>query len=377
MDQVEDFQNIVYKKFKKYKISSKKATFKQICFPEKFTYQLPQLFVSQFINPSTKYKGLLLYHKIGAGKTCAAVQIAEQWKHKKNIIMICPASLVGNFYKELRSECTGDIYLDKIERAELKSLDPLSSEYNNIIKSINQRIDKYYKILSYNKFVDLIKDRKINLSNSLLIIDEVQNIVSEHGSYYITILNAIKKAPSDLRVVIMSATPIFDKPMELGLTLNLLRPSTEFEVGNKFNDTYIDYQIINNKPTYNIKNETILRSMLNGLISYYQGAPDYVFPKRIQKIIKCHMSKYQYDCYKVVQEREGKINRLDLLKLPSNFFIGSRIISNIAYPNKLVNEAGLDALNSRHMDLENLETYSVKFYQIMKRVLNSSGTVFI
>ena len=150
MDQVEDFQNIIYKKFKKYKISSKKATFKQICFPENFTYQLPQLFVSQFINPLTKYKGLLLYHKIGAGKTCAAVQIAEQWKHKKNIIMVCPASLVGNFYKELRSECTGNIYIDNIERAELKSLDPLSSEYNNMIKSINQRIDKYYKILSYN-----------------------------------------------------------------------------------------------------------------------------------------------------------------------------------------------------------------------------------
>ena len=377
MDQVEDFQNIIYKKFKKYKISSKKPTFKQICFPEKFTYQLPQLFVSQFINPSTKYKGLLLYHKIGAGKTCAAVQIAEQWKDKKNIIMLCPASLVGNFYKELRSECTGDIYIDKIERAELKSLDPLSSEYNNIIKSINQRIDKYYKILSYNKFVDLIKNKKLNLKNTLLIIDEVQNIVSEHGSYYVTILNAIKKAPADLRVVIMSATPIFDKPMELGLTLNLLRPSIEFEVGNKFNDTYIDYQIINSKPTYNIKNETILRSKLNGLVSYYQGAPDYVFPERVQKIVKCYMSRYQYDCYKVVQEREGKINRLDLLKLPNNFFIGSRIISNIAYPNKLVNQAGLDTFSSRHMDLENLETYSTKYYQIMKRVLNSSGTIFI
>ena len=175
----------------------------------------------------------------------------------------------------------------------------------------------------------------------------------------------------------MSATPIFDKPMELGLTLNLLRPITEFEVGNKFNENYIDYQIINNKPTYNIKNETILRSKLNGLVSYYQGAPSYVFPERIQKIVKCHMSRYQYDCYKVVQEREGEINKLDLLKLPSNFFIGSRIISNIAFPNKLVNEAGLNAFTSRHMELENLETYSTKYYQIMKRILNSSGTIFI
>lgn len=31
------------------------------------------------------------------------------------------------------------------------------------------------------------------------------------------------------------------------------------------------------------------------------------------------MSKYQYDSYKIVQDKEGKINKLDLLKLPNNF----------------------------------------------------------
>ncbi len=89
------------------------------------------------------------------------------------------------------------------------------------------------------------------------------------------------------------------------------------------------------------------------------------------------MSKYQYESYKIVQEREGKINKLDLLKLPNNFFIGSRIISNIAFPNKKVNKSGLDALTGRHMELENLKTYSTKYYQIMRRVLKSSGTIFI
>jgi hypothetical protein len=89
------------------------------------------------------------------------------------------------------------------------------------------------------------------------------------------------------------------------------------------------------------------------------------------------MSKYQYECYKVVQEREGLINKLDLLKLPSNFFIGSRIISNIAFPNKLVNAAGLNALKSSHMRLENLINYSTKYYHLIKNILKSSGTVFI
>jgi superfamily II DNA or RNA helicase len=377
MDQVDIFQDKVYKKYKKFKIKSKKPTFKQICYPDKFTYQLPQLFVSNFINPSTNYKGLLLYHKIGAGKTCAAVQIAEKWKNDRQIIMICPASLVGNFYKELRSECTANTYITIKEREELQLLDPLSDKYKQLINLLNDRIDIYYKIYSYNKFVDLIKNHNLKLNNTILIIDEVQNIVSEHGSYYQTILGLIKKAPDNFRIIIMSATPIFDKPMELGLTLNLLRPKKEFEIGSKFNDEYIDYQIIDNKPYYNIKNADKLRLQLNGLVSYYQGAPSYVFPERIQRIVKCPMSKYQYDCYKVVQKREGEINKLDLLKLPSNFFIGSRIISNIAFPNKLVNKAGLNALGPKQMSMENLHTYSTKFFYIMKKLLKSSGTSFI
>ena len=375
MDKVDIFQKEIYKKYKKYKIS-KKLTFKQICFPTSFTFQLPQIFVSEFINPSTKYNGLLLYHKIGAGKTCAAVKIAENFKGKKDIIMLCPASLVGNFYKEIRSECTGNEYYTKAEREQLKKLDVQSNEYKQIIKNVNSQIDKHYQIYSYNKIIDLINNKKIKFDNSLLIIDEVQNIVSEHGSFYKTIFGAIKKA-KNLKIVIMSATPIFDKPMELGLTLNLLLPKNEFDVGNKFNEKYISYKVIDNKPYYDIKNEKDLRLKLNGLVSYFAGAPSYVFPERKQKIIKCPMSRYQYDCYKTIQNKEGKINKLDLLKLPNNFFIGSRIISNIAFPNKLVNKAGLNALTRRAMDLENLQTYSTKYYEIMKRVLKSTGTIFI
>lgn len=377
MNEVTNLQTKIYNKFKKFKLNPKKPSFNELCFPKKFTFQLPQLFVSNFINPKTDYKGLLLYHKIGAGKTCAAVQIAEKWKGKKNIYIICPASLINNFYKEFRSECTDDTYITKSERLDLDLLDITSKEYMNYINKINSKIDKYYNIYSYNKFVDLINKKKINFDNALLIIDEVQNIVSENGSYYHSILNIINNSPPSLRIVIMSATPIFDKPMELGLTLNLLKPLINFPIGKKFNDQFIKYHISRGKPFYDIQNINELSIRLNGLVSYYEGAPDYVFPERIQKIVKCPMSVYQYKCYKIIQEREGKINKLDLLKLPNNFFIGSRIISNIAFPNKLVNKLGLDELISSKANLDNLKKFSNKFYQILKRVFKSSGTIFI
>jgi hypothetical protein len=80
------------------------------------------------MSPASKHNALLVFHKIGAGKTCAAIQIAEQWVNKRNVIFIVPASLVGNLYKELRSECTGTKYVSNKEREILNTLSPLTKK---------------------------------------------------------------------------------------------------------------------------------------------------------------------------------------------------------------------------------------------------------
>ncbi len=38
----------------------------------------------------------------------------------------------------------------------------------------------------------------------------------------------------------MSATPIFDKPVELALTMNLLKPDEILPTATKFNDTFLN-----------------------------------------------------------------------------------------------------------------------------------------
>ena len=367
------FQDKILKKFSQYEIPNTKPSFWDLCFPDDFTYQLPQLFVSKFINPKTPYKGLLVFHKIGAGKTCAAIQIAEQWVDKRNVIFIVPASLVGNVYKEFRSECTGNKYVTVSERKKLLNLNPLKDEYQDLLETINSRIDENYQIYSYHKYVDLVNSKKINLKNSLVIIDEVQNIVSESGSFYQVILNSLQKSPDSTRIVIMSATPIFDKPIELALTMNLLKPDNILPTGTKFNDTFLD--ITNNK--YNIKNAELLESLLKGYISFSPGAPSSAFPRQIFKVVKCHMSKFQYECYQTVEEQEGKPDFKDILKLPNNFFIGSRIISNVAYPNKGINEKGFDSWDGSKLKLENLERYSVKFYKIINKIRQIKGPSFV
>src|SRR5437899_1064596 len=127
------FYEKINKKYEKYKIKKTNKTYNQWCYPKKFSLQLPQIFLSNFINPNTPYTGVLVNHRIGSGKSCAMIQIAEKWKRHKRIIVVLPASLRGNFRNELRSQCAGNTYLIEKERTELAKLTPKESRYMEII----------------------------------------------------------------------------------------------------------------------------------------------------------------------------------------------------------------------------------------------------
>ena len=51
------------------------------------------------------------------------------------------------------------------------------------------------------------------------------------------------------------------------------------------------------------------------------------------KLVYCNMSDYQYKSYVTVTDDEG-FKSGQLLDMPNNFFLGSRIVSNIAFPQK-------------------------------------------
>jgi hypothetical protein len=378
-----DINNI----YKKYKIPYKKKSFNQICMPKKYELQLPQQFLSKFLNPDTPYKGVLVYHRIGAGKTCTAVRVGEVFKKKRKIIVVLPASLKGNFRTELRSMCAETEYVTTAERVLLNKLHPSDVKYKEIIKKTDERIDKYYSIYSYNKFIENIQNNKIKLTNTLLIIDEIQNMISAEGTYYTELYNLIKKAPSDLRIVLLSATPMFDKPNELGLTINLLRPDTPFPVGTEFDKKFIRSKLKANGE-YNVttKNMDKFKSIIKGYISYFRGAPAYVFPQMKIKYVKCEMSDFQYASYKAILRNEDsstikkikkKVNKkLNVSELPNNFFIGTRYVSNIVFPNKKIGDDGLDSFTKLKI-LNGLEKYSTKFHNMINRINRSSGKVFV
>jgi len=55
-----------------------------------------QKIVRDYINLYTPYRGLLLFHGLGSGKTCSSIAIAEGLKSYRQIIVMTPASLRRN-----------------------------------------------------------------------------------------------------------------------------------------------------------------------------------------------------------------------------------------------------------------------------------------
>ena len=70
---------------------------------ETFEYQK---FVREYLRAATPYRGLLVYHGLGSGKTCSAIGAAEalfsQGKRNRKIIIMTPGSLRGNFQAQIQ-----------------------------------------------------------------------------------------------------------------------------------------------------------------------------------------------------------------------------------------------------------------------------------
>lgn len=93
-----------------------------------------QRIVRDYMNLYTPYRGLLLYHGLGAGKTCTSIGIAEGMKNFKKVMIMTPASLQPNYVAELK-KC-GDIYYKKQQYWEWVSVEDQPSELKETLSKI-------------------------------------------------------------------------------------------------------------------------------------------------------------------------------------------------------------------------------------------------
>lgn len=166
-----------------------------------------QEFLRDYLQENSPYRGVLLYHGLGSGKTCTAITIAENLKQTRDIVVMLPASLKNNF----------------IEHGLLFCGDP---EYQKNIELLEQK----YKFVSYNASNTLDQVKALGtLDSKVIIIEEAHNFISklksgiEGGSkqgfeIYQMLMNA-----KDLKIIALSGTPIVNDPFELAVLFNILR----------------------------------------------------------------------------------------------------------------------------------------------------------
>ena len=250
---------------------------------EDFSLLTHQKIVRDYLNLYTPYRGLLLYHGLGSGKTCSSIAIAEGFQSSKQVIVMTPAYLKMNYIQEIK-KC-GNLMFRKNqfwEWVDLKlnpnSLNTLSAvlslprefirknkgawlvnfskpsnfeeltnnEKNRIDEQLDEMIQNKYKFISYNgltkkKFKAMTNNYKTNIfDNSIIIIDEAHNLISR-------IVNKINKLSAknvdsstfpdvlalkiyelllranNSRVVMLSGTPLVNYPNEIGIMFNILR----------------------------------------------------------------------------------------------------------------------------------------------------------
>ena len=190
-----------------------------------------QIWLANFINPTTPYKSIFIYHGLGSGKTCTAISIAEKFRNEvrytgKKIYIVSSDAVKqefrNNFYSETSSfKCAGSFYEDTLIKKNIK----IDSD------SIMKELENYYSFHTYDSFTKIVddlekvEDIKKGFDDSIVIIDEAQNVrLTENKKQYKRISQFIEKITdiADMRMIFMSATPIFDKTQEFVWFVNIM-----------------------------------------------------------------------------------------------------------------------------------------------------------
>jgi len=231
-----------------------------------------QKLIKDYLQIESPYRGLLVYHGLGSGKTCSAIGVAESLISDKKVFVLLPASLETNFRQEIR-KCGDPVYkqssfwerrLIRIESDKQPALamgitpeflqkgryfvtvPGRESNYNTLSADDRKGIDEQigvlinsrYNFISYNglnkesvKRIVPEEDPKTSktFDNSVVIVDEAHNLISRvinNSEIGRRLYDAIYYA-KDCKVVLLSGTPVINRPNEIAFFLNLLRGPIE------------------------------------------------------------------------------------------------------------------------------------------------------
>jgi superfamily II DNA or RNA helicase len=452
-----NFQSKIYKKreFQYNRSSQRKKIvtyedlekYRTIC-RKKPTSNPHQSFLSNYITPKTPYKGALIFHGVGTGKTLSAISIAENFKNEirrfqTKIYVLVSGPLIRDSWKNdimkfFANDYFKEIPFDKNNEESVKEAE----------KTVKLLINQYYKFMSYKTFYrkvlgerivekkvvdnkvqkiyrkndegdyerDVAVDRIESLDNTLLIVDEAHNLTGvEHGlNNYGHAVKKIVDKSKNLRVVLLSATPMKNFADDIVELINFIRPKKSPMLREKI--------FTNVKSSDMILKEGGLdyfKSMASGYISYFRGADPFLFALKKEvgiippdllftPLVLCDMKEFQLSAYNEITKKFGAdaleknsgsvsnfalpylddgqltpiygndgFNKL-LKQLESNHIALCNQINKTIFKNKYPSPHQLIRLSSNKLTftgdillLQNLEHFSSKMFHCLRNIMQS------
>lgn len=222
----------------------------------------------------TKNDRLLVYHKMGTGKTLTAVTASQCYldtNPQKKVIVITPASLLDNFKKAMR-------------------------QYKLINHANN------YEFYSIDEARNRLKEGELNCRNSMVIVDEVHNYRTKlhlsknkeeikSGS---NILFGYKCFLRAEKLLLLTGTPIYNRPDDLNVYKVLLNYDKKELEKNKIKRDLVDIvKYYSKKPITSFRGKVSVHDFEKN---------DADFPKRIDIDKKIAMKEvYEKEYFKILK----------------------------------------------------------------------------
>lgn len=349
-----------------------------------------QYMASNYINPMSPYKSLLLYYSTGVGKTLSAISVAENFiKAKKGRVLVLTKN--ETIEKSFKNQIIKG-YPGYATKSDIELINKGGVEAKGPYKTYSDKVDRYYEFMHFETFNNRVQGQVLptlsggrgvatltKLDNYLIIIDEVHNIVKRNnthdGSGYVS-LKKILDNSKNTRLLLLSATPMHDKVEEIFQISNLLnfdRKEYQVESGDVLKHGLLARQPDN---LYSIteKGNNFLKNSLKSKVLYLKTDVTN-FPSKIEigerveyngtrlnsKLIICQMSRYQSDgYYEVVEKDKG------------NFGTKIEDASSIIYP------PGKDfKIIPRQLIKTEIGKYSIKIFALIENIKKSTGKIFV
>ena len=344
----------------------------KMCQFKEFELAPHQRFVRNFLSFQTPYNSLLLFHGLGTGKTCSAILVCEEMRHfnkqmgiNKKIIIVASPNVQDNFRLQLfdprklkniegnwtMQSCTSDSFINEVNPMKM-----MGFTKEKIVRQIKRIINNSYHFMGYSKFSNFIKKKlskyaeknrvkvlKKLFSNRLIVIDEVHNIRSTEENKTKGIVENLKKVVyhvDNLKLLLLSATPMFNSYKEIIWLLNLMNLNDRrFPI--KTNEIFdINGNFVQDDDGNEIGKDLLIQKA-NGYISFVSGDNPYTFPYRV---------------------------------LPSKFLPKPFLLTNTKYPNKTVDGRDiLDPILRLDLVINDIGSYQERAYH---HIINKMKTKF-